>query len=71
MLAVMPYASLLPLTGLVLMPQVLGALKLIDGGESDSKILVIREEEAASVPDLQALEAARPGRQQGSHTVTH
>lgn len=42
--------------------QVLGALKLIDSGESDTKILVIREEEAKQIPDLQTLESIRPGR---------
>lgn len=48
-------------TGSVLRVKVLGALKLIDGGEADTKILVIREEEAGTVRDLPALERVRPG----------
>ncbi len=47
--------------GSVLKVKVLGALKLIDGGESDTKILVIREEEAGSIGSLQDLERVRPG----------
>jgi inorganic pyrophosphatase len=42
--------------------QVLGALRLIDSGESDSKIIVIREEEAGSIHDLASLENVKPGK---------
>jgi 3'-phosphoadenosine 5'-phosphosulfate synthase len=50
----------LPIGSLVRV-KVLGALKLIDSGESDNKILVIREDEAFSIPDLTALERVKPG----------
>lgn len=44
--------------------KVLGALKLIDGGESDSKIIAIREDDelASVVHDVASLERAKPGK---------
>jgi len=35
---------------------------LIDSGESDSKIIVIREDEAGSIHDLASLENVKPGK---------
>jgi len=42
--------------------KVLGALRLIDSGESDSKIIVIRQEEAGSIQDISSLENMKPGK---------
>ncbi|EWM28233.1 aps kinase atp sulfurlyase pyrophosphatase fusion protein [Nannochloropsis gaditana] len=41
--------------------KVLGALRLIDSGESDTKIIVIREDEADTIYDMLSLENAKPG----------
>ncbi|GAB5030962.1 sulfate adenylyltransferase [Nannochloropsis oceanica] len=53
-------SSPLPI-GTVVKVKVLGALRLIDSGESDSKIIVIRQEEAGSIQDISSLENMKPG----------
>ena len=51
--------------------KVLGALRLIDSGESDSKIIVIREEEADSIKDIASLEIVKPGKRKAlKHVFT-
>ena len=47
--------------GSVVTCKVIGALKLIDGGETDTKILVIRESLMNRVSDLTSLERYSPG----------
>jgi hypothetical protein len=47
-------------------------LRLIDSGESDSKIIVIREEEAGSIQDIASLENVKPGKRKAhkKHVLT-